>query len=149
MQLPQFRVGSFSKSKSHSCLGTMQAWFPTGEPIFGCGSCVLDLPPHWPFWVGAGPRPCKTISYSYIRRKTTGQLLSTVTTLCWHLYIHTLICVWILEESLQAVPFFNANPPSSYNHCCFNDCVNFKENQVMQLLAKALKLTKPSGYPHF
>ena len=31
--------GSFSKSKSHSSLGTMQAWFPTGELIYGHGSC--------------------------------------------------------------------------------------------------------------
>ena len=46
--------GSFSKSKSHSSLGTMQAWFPTGEPVRGCGSCVLDLTPHWLFQVGAG-----------------------------------------------------------------------------------------------
>ena len=30
--------GSFSKSKSCSSLGTMQAWFPTGEPIHGRGS---------------------------------------------------------------------------------------------------------------
>ena len=30
---------SFSKSKSHSSLGTMQAWFPTGEHIHGRGSC--------------------------------------------------------------------------------------------------------------
>ena len=37
--------GSFSKSKSHSSLGTMQAWFPMGEPVRGCGSCVLDLVP--------------------------------------------------------------------------------------------------------
>ena len=42
-------LGSFSKSKSHSSLGTMQAWFPTGEPIRGRGSCVLDLAFHWPF----------------------------------------------------------------------------------------------------
>ena len=52
--LPQFRV-SFSKSKSHSSLGTMQAWFPMGEPVRGRGSCVSDLAPHWVFWVGAGP----------------------------------------------------------------------------------------------
>ena len=31
---------SFSKSKPQSSLGTMQAWFPTGEPICGHGSCV-------------------------------------------------------------------------------------------------------------
>ena len=47
--------GSFSKSKPHSSLGTMQAWFPTGEPVHGCGSCPLNLPPHWLFQVGAGP----------------------------------------------------------------------------------------------
>ena len=35
--------GSFIKSKSHSSQGTMQAWFPTGEPIHGHGSC----PPTW------------------------------------------------------------------------------------------------------
>ena len=51
--------GSFSKSKSHRSLGTLQAWFPTGEPIRGRGSCVLDLTPHWPFRVGAGLHfPC-------------------------------------------------------------------------------------------
>ena len=32
--------GSFNKSKSHSSLGTMQAWFPTGELIHGRGSCL-------------------------------------------------------------------------------------------------------------
>ena len=37
--LPQFRGGSFSKSKSHSSQSTMQAWFPTEEPIHGRGSC--------------------------------------------------------------------------------------------------------------
>ena len=42
--LPQFRV-SFSKSKSHSSLGTMQAWFPMGEPVYGCGSCLPNLVP--------------------------------------------------------------------------------------------------------
>ena len=45
--------GSFSKSKSHSSLRTMQAWVPPGEPISGHGSCVLDLAPHWLLWVGA------------------------------------------------------------------------------------------------
>ena len=47
--------GSFSKSKPHSSLGTMQAWFPTGEPVRGRGSCPLNLAPHWLFQVGAGP----------------------------------------------------------------------------------------------
>ena len=28
----------------------MQAWFPSGEPIRGHGSCVPDLIPHWPEW---------------------------------------------------------------------------------------------------
>ena len=37
--------GSFSKSKSHSSLCTMQAWFPTGEPVHGHRSCLLDLAP--------------------------------------------------------------------------------------------------------
>ena len=37
--------GSFTKSKSHSSLGTMQAWFPTGEPIHGRGSCPPTLLP--------------------------------------------------------------------------------------------------------
>ena len=46
--------GSFSKTKSHSGLGSMQAWFSAGEPIHGCGPCVPDLAPHWPFRVGAG-----------------------------------------------------------------------------------------------
>ena len=35
-----------------------------GEPICGCGSCVLDLAFHWPFRVGAGPTPCTTVSYT-------------------------------------------------------------------------------------
>ena len=39
------RWGSFSKSKPHSSLCTLQAWFPTGEPVCGHGSCVLDLAP--------------------------------------------------------------------------------------------------------
>ena len=43
--LPQSRVREFSKSKSHSSLGTMQAWFPTGEPVRGCGSCLPNLTP--------------------------------------------------------------------------------------------------------
>ena len=33
----------------------MQAWFPTGEPVCGRGSYLLDLTPHWLFRVGAGP----------------------------------------------------------------------------------------------
>ena len=32
----------------------MQAWFPTGEPICGRGSCVPDLTFYWPLRVGAG-----------------------------------------------------------------------------------------------
>ena len=41
--------GSFSKSKSHSSLGTMQAWFPMGEPIHGHGSCPpTSLPTGFP-----------------------------------------------------------------------------------------------------
>ena len=48
--LPQFRVREFfSKSKSHSSLSTMQAWFPTGELIHGCGSCPpTSLPTGFP-----------------------------------------------------------------------------------------------------
>ena len=43
--------GSFSKSKSHSSLGTMQAWFPTGEPIHGRGSCPpTSLPTGFSEW---------------------------------------------------------------------------------------------------
>ena len=43
--------GSFSKSKSHSSLGTMQAWFPTGEPIHGHGSCPpTSLPTGFSEW---------------------------------------------------------------------------------------------------
>ena len=38
--------GSFSISKSRSSLCTMQAWFPTGEPIRGHRSCVPDLAFH-------------------------------------------------------------------------------------------------------
>ena len=45
---------SFSKSKSHSSLGTLHAWFPMGKPFHWYGSCVPDLSPHWPFQVGAG-----------------------------------------------------------------------------------------------
>ena len=37
--------GSFSKSKSHSSLGTMQAWLPKGEPVCGGGCCMLNLTP--------------------------------------------------------------------------------------------------------
>ena len=47
--------GSFSKSKSHSSQGTMQAWFLTGEPVHGRGSCPPNLAPHWLVQVGAGP----------------------------------------------------------------------------------------------
>ena len=47
--------GSFSKKHVSKGLVTMRAWFPMGEPIHGRGSCVLDIAPHWPFWVGAGP----------------------------------------------------------------------------------------------
>ena len=43
--------GSFSKSKSHSGQGTMQAWFPTGEPIHGIGSCPpTSLPTGFSQW---------------------------------------------------------------------------------------------------
>ena len=43
--------GSFSKSKSHSSLGTMQAWFSTGEPIHGCGSCPpTSIPTGFSEW---------------------------------------------------------------------------------------------------
>ena len=37
--------GSFSKSKSHSSLGTMQTWFPTGEPVCGRESCLPNSHP--------------------------------------------------------------------------------------------------------
>ena len=56
--------GVLAKSKSQSGLGTMQAWIPTGEPIHGRGSYVLDLTFQWPFRVGAGPTPCRTVSYT-------------------------------------------------------------------------------------
>ena len=47
---------SFSKNKPHSGLGTMQAWFPMGEPVRGRGSCpLLNLASHWLFWVETGP----------------------------------------------------------------------------------------------
>ena len=43
--------GSFSKSKSHSSQGTMQAWFPTGELIHGHGSCPpTSLPTGFSKW---------------------------------------------------------------------------------------------------
>ena len=43
--------GSFSKSKSHSSLGTMQAWFPLGEPIHARGSCPpTSLPTGFSEW---------------------------------------------------------------------------------------------------
>ena len=32
--------GVLAKSKCQSGLGTMQAWFPSGEPVLGRGSCV-------------------------------------------------------------------------------------------------------------
>ena len=37
--------GVLAKSKPQCRLGTMQVWFPTGEPICGCGSCVLPCSP--------------------------------------------------------------------------------------------------------
>ena len=52
--LPQLRERSFSKSKSHSSLGTMQAWVPTGELVRGLGSCLPEPHTHWLFQVGAG-----------------------------------------------------------------------------------------------
>ena len=60
--------GVLAKSKSQIGLGTMQAWFPTGEPIRGCGSCVPTLAFHWPLLVGAGPTPCRTVSYITLRK---------------------------------------------------------------------------------
>ena len=43
--------GSFSKSKSHRSLGTVQAWFPTGELIHGHGSCLpTSLPTGFSEW---------------------------------------------------------------------------------------------------
>ena len=43
--------GSFSNSKCHSSWGTMQAWFPTGEPIHGRGSCPpTSLPTGFSEW---------------------------------------------------------------------------------------------------
>ena len=43
--------GSFSKSKSHSSQGTVPAWFPTWEPIHGCGSCPpTSLPTGFSKW---------------------------------------------------------------------------------------------------
>ena len=43
--------GSFSKNESHSSQGTMQAWFPTGEPIHGRGSCLpTSLPTGFSQW---------------------------------------------------------------------------------------------------
>ena len=48
---PNSGWGSFSKSKSHSSQGTMQAWFPTGEPIHGRGSCPpTSLPTGFSEW---------------------------------------------------------------------------------------------------
>lgn len=84
-----------------------------------------------------------------IRREKTSQFSSAVTTLCWHCYMVAFMRMWILEISSQAAPIFSANSPSSYNHCYFNNCIHFKETQVMQLPAKALKLTKSSGHQHF
>ena len=49
--------GVLAKSKSQSGLGTMQAWFPTEEPIHGCGSYVRDLAYHWSM-------PLRTVSYT-------------------------------------------------------------------------------------
>ena len=56
----------------------MQAWFPMGEPTCGCGSCVVDLTFPWPFRVGAGPMPCRTVSY----KCDLGNGLVTVAFLC-------------------------------------------------------------------
>ena len=48
--------GILAKSKSQSGLGMMQAWFPTGEPICGRGSCVpTSLPTGLSEWE-LGPR---------------------------------------------------------------------------------------------
>ena len=58
--------GVLAKNKYQSGLGTMQAGFPMGEPICGCGSCVLDLTFHWPFQVGARPTPLRMDSYSLV-----------------------------------------------------------------------------------
>ena len=61
--------GVLTKSQSQSGPGTMQAWFPTGEPICGCGSCVPDLAFYWPSRVGAGLHSHamrKGLLYSYI-----------------------------------------------------------------------------------
>ena len=47
--LPQPGWGSFSKSKSHSTLGTMQAWLPMGEPVRGRGPvCWTSHPLAFP-----------------------------------------------------------------------------------------------------
>ena len=46
--------GSFSQSKSHRSLGTLQALLPMGEPVHGRESCPLDRS-HWPYAMGAGP----------------------------------------------------------------------------------------------
>ena len=37
--------GVLAQSKPQCRLGTMQVWFPTGEPICVCGSCVLPCSP--------------------------------------------------------------------------------------------------------
>ena len=37
--------GVLAKSKPHSSLGTMRAWFPTGKLIHGLGSCVPTCSP--------------------------------------------------------------------------------------------------------
>ena len=43
--------GGFSKRESHSSQGTMQAWFPTGEPLHGHGSCPpTSLPTGFSEW---------------------------------------------------------------------------------------------------
>lgn len=69
---------------------------------------------------------------------------SVLTSFFGHIYINV-----NFRNKLPGCTNFRANPPSSYNHCYFNNCIHFKETQVMQLPAKALKLTKPLGYQHF
>ena len=49
----------------------MQAWFPVGEPIHRCGSCVPDLTPHWIFRVGDGQH------FPHMERYPTPWVLST------------------------------------------------------------------------
>ena len=76
----------------------MQAWFPTGEPVCGHGSCVPDMAFHWHFWVGAGPTPRRTVFY---RIKKGRELIYSVPMITSHTNLHRK--VWRLVDIKQGI----------------------------------------------